>query len=206
MPPSDVRCVCFDLGGVLVRVRFRWDDVLASLGIEPRMGAGAHLTDLPQFDAFQAGRVTQDDYYAALARFLGIEREAAREAHDAVLVAPYPDTVELVRDLRRRGLATGCLSNTNAPHWEIMLHSGRFPNVAELDFALASHVVCASKPDEAAYRAFEHTSGFRGAEIAFFDDGRANVEAARALGWQAHEVPEGSRPADIVKRALGLLP
>ena len=183
-----VRVVCFDVGGVLIRITHHWQKAAECAGI--RIGdavpAGAVLTDAPHFETFQRGEISDDTYLEGLAKYLGgIKREEALSIHNRIMMEPYPGVEQLVRSINDTGILTGCLSNTNGPHWHDMFHSGRFPANELLTVRLASHEVGLEKPDPRIFARFEDRCAVGGSEIAFFDDSPLNVEAASRLGWQS---------------------
>src|SRR5687768_3281795 len=100
-----VEMVCFDLGGVLVRIARTWREAMLAAGLLPPPGEfESALTDCPAFDAYQAALIGSEEYLAELGRYLGgLSAEEARQVHVHILVEPYPGTIELVRDLRRAG-------------------------------------------------------------------------------------------------------
>ena len=199
-----MRVVCFDLGGVLVEINHTWKGALLDAGF-PEI-AGQHdrpLTDFELFNAYQKGSVSLGDYLDDLSmRFGGIEVSRAESVHNAILRSAYPGIPELIDQIKEAGFKTGCLSNTNAPHWAAMMHAPRLAVVSKLDFPIASHLVGAEKPDEEMYRAFEVASGANPDEITYFDDGKVNVDAAKALGWNAFLVDPSGDPALQIKDTL----
>ena len=90
----------------------------------------------------------------------------------------YPGAQELVTRLRAR-YQVGCLSNCNELHW-------RSEWCDFFDFTLSSHLTGIVKPDAAAFSLMGEVSGLPLDRIIYFDDSMVNVEAARALGIQAH--------------------
>lgn len=57
---------------------------------------------------------------------------------------------------------------------------------------MASHEVGLGKPDAAIFRRYESEFGLAGQAILYFDDHLPNVQAARSVGWNAHQIdPEG---------------
>ena len=93
--------------------------------------------------------------------------------------------------LRERGLRTGILSNSSPGAREAERHHG-FEAVT--DDLVYSHEVGLKKPDPAVFELARSRLGVEPGQIAFLDDVPANVEAARAAGWQAvvHEESERS--------------
>lgn len=202
-----MRVVCFDLGGVLVEINHHWRGALLDAGFPSGLAERFDfpLVDLEPFNDYQKGRLELEAYLKILAEFLG-EPDAARAlaAHNAILRSAYPGIPELIADVHAAGLTTGVLSNTNAPHWEAMLHEPRLAVLKTIQFPIASHLIGTEKPDPAMYRAFEAASGASGSEILYFDDAFGNVDAARALGWQAYRVdPLGDTAGQMRSRLVG---
>lgn len=196
-----IRLVCFDVGGVLIRITQLWHEAAAYAGvaIRPDFDPSLLLTDAPTFDPYQTGELDDDAYLASLAEYLGAgSAEEALAVHNHILIEPYPGIEALILELNQAGLATACLSNTNEPHWIEMNSSGRFPANEALWLRMASHEVRIQKPDPAIFRLFEQASGFHGDEIAFFDDTAPNVAVAKELGWHAFQVdPKGDTAAQM---------
>jgi putative hydrolase of the HAD superfamily len=192
------------LGGVLVEINHTWKGALLDAGLSDI--AGKHdcpLTDFELFNSYQKGSVSFEGYLNHLcARFGGIESSQAESVHNAILRSTYPGIPELIDEIKAQGIQTGCLSNTNAPHWEAMMHAPRLAVVSKLDFPIASHLIGAEKPDEKMYRAFENASGAKPNEIVYFDDGQQNVRAAEKLGWNAFVVGPAGDPAHQMRRTL----
>lgn len=200
-----MRVVCFDLGGVLVEINHRWCGALEDAGLPGSIGAryDSDLTSCEAFNAYQRGAIPLKSYLEELGVFLGgLDPGQALAVHNAILRAAYAGIPELIDDIKAAGIKTGCLSNTNAPHWEAMMHAPRLAVVSKLDFPIASHLIGAEKPDERMYRAFEKASGAAGEEIVYFDDGAVNVDAAKGLGWKAILVDPQNDPAKQIRSAL----
>lgn len=203
-----IKLVCFDVGGVLIRITQRWREAAeyAKVAIRPDLEPRAMLTDVSFFNEYQSGELSEEAYFQSLAHYLGASSvDEARAVHNHIMIEPYPGVDVLVQDLAEAGVVTACLSNTNAPHWEEMLYSGRFPANERLWFRMASHEVRLQKPDEAIFRLFERESGFRGEEIAFFDDSQENVAVAAQLGWNARALNPAGDTNTQMREYLGQL-
>jgi glucose-1-phosphatase len=198
-----IRAVCFDVGGVLIRISFRWADVAVRLGVSlPKsVSPDALLIDTDFFNDYQDGSMPDDVYLGHLSAYLETDPQTARRVHNAILVEPYPGVDVLVNDLKAAGLVTGCLSNTNEPHW-IAMQAGGFPANEALDVCMASHRVGMQKPSEAIFREFERVVGCAANEIFFFDDSQPNCDAARTFGWHSHRVDPHGDPAAQMRSAL----
>jgi HAD superfamily hydrolase (TIGR01509 family) len=196
-----VRAVAFDIGGVMVRIAKTWGEARAAAGLGPG-GPDGPLSSFAEFDRYQSGLVTDEEYLEALAGFLGGSRADAAQVHRRVLQEPMPGTMELVADVEAAGVVCGCLSNTNALHWGPLVEVGTYPALARLRVKVGSHELRASKPEPAIYRAFEEAVGAGGASVAYFDDVAEYVEGGRAMGWQAWQVPEGDDPVRFMRARL----
>lgn len=202
-----IRVVCFDLGGVLVRITLDFVQAAERAGVGAIASRGSFLEFGPFID-FQAGRVDEPTYLEALGAHLGCSAEDALSTHNHILVEPYAGTHDLIVELAGQGILCACLSNTNAPHWHEMRATDRFPNVRDLKLGVASHEHELEKPDPRFYRQFETLasrqlqSPLLPEEVVFFDDTRPNVEAANALGWRAFWIDPTRDTAVQMRRIL----
>lgn len=187
----------FDLGGVVMNIK-RENAVKAfeALGMadadsffDPYEQRGAFgLLEAGQINPaefrdevrprFRPG-VTDDEIDAALCRFLlGIPQER----------------LERLSELRRKGYKVYMLSNTNPIMWERYI----VPDFCKLggemsdyfDGTVTSFEAGVCKPDARIYEYAAKKLGITPAETTFFDDGPANVEAARSLGFNALHVTD----------------
>ena len=194
---SPIRLVCFDLGGVLVRICRSWRE-----GCE-RAGLPVH-DDLDTLETraarmhwahqYQLGRIDCDTFTRKLSEALSGRYTPAqiRAIHDAWIIAEYPGVDGLLRRLNESDdLTTAILSNTNQGHWARLLPgtgAGEFPSLALVHRPHASHLLGLAKPDPAIFRAFESRTGSAPDDVLFFDDLEENVAAARACGWRAERI------------------
>lgn len=202
-----IRAVCFDLGGVVARISYHWAEMLIRAGypVPSHISPADLVTAMPQFEAFQDGMISVEEYAAALGEYLGgLSAEVGLRVHNSMLVEPFPGVLEVVEELNSRGIATGCLSNTNAPHWEDLARSGRFPAIMAMPIRLASFEINASKPDSRAFAAFETAAHALPPEILLFDDSIPNIDAARELGWRAVPIDPLGDPAAQMRSALAV--
>jgi putative hydrolase of the HAD superfamily len=214
---SDIGIVCFDVGGVVVRICHDWPAACRAAGVELR-GDWAHeveaLARRELTDLFVTGRLTEAEWAERLSPVLRgrYSADELKRIHHAILLDEYPGVGQLVDELHAAGVPTACLSNTNHSHWVRLVHrdgaqalpgAPRYPAVAALGRHFASHLFGLAKPDPAMYRAFERETGFGGDQILFFDDLPENLAAASALGWRAERVDPESDTAPQIRRALG---
>ncbi|MFI5386368.1 MAG: hypothetical protein ACHQ50_09630, partial [Fimbriimonadales bacterium] len=97
-----IRAVCFDVGGVVARISYRWDEMLGRCGlpVPERISANGDVHAMPAFDAYQAGQLTDKQYLHELGCYLGgLTYEQAKAVHCSMLIEPFPGVIEEVRDL-----------------------------------------------------------------------------------------------------------
>jgi FMN phosphatase YigB (HAD superfamily) len=197
-----VTAVCFDLGGVHVKLAGSWAEALrwAGFGDSPDPKHAARVHSLETYNAHELGLISDADYLEALRAYLGLATaDEALQAHLWVLGEPFPGTHDLVLQVQAAGLRTGCLSNTEEHHWRRMT-GGYYPAVTEIEVKAASHLLRARKPDRAIFEAFERLSGFERNSTVYFDDSLMHVEGARAFGWHAFQVdPTGDTAAQMCR-------
>jgi len=192
------RIVVFDLGGVLIRICRSWAEACLAAGLSVRGESGAIATSKARHalaERHGLGDIDSGEFFGEVSRVMESAYSATevRAVHDAWLLGEYPGACELIDDLRRAGLATGVLSNTNHAHWVRLAPrahggTGEFAVPGLVDHLHASHLMKLLKPDAAIYASFERLAGFAGPEILFFDDLEENVTAARSCGWQAEQI------------------
>lgn len=185
----DIRLVCFDWGGVILRICRSWEEGCKAAGIKPPAKKVSALC-LAKQDAlslrFQTGQMSDKAFFRAIAKesgeFHSIDDVAA--VHNAWLLEEYAGIAELIEELNGYGdLSTALFSNTNASHWARM--ETDFPAASLIEHKHGSHLFGLAKPDEKAFAAFERRVGASGEQILFFEDTPAHVEAARIFGWRA---------------------
>lgn len=197
--------VCFDLGGVVVRIHGTWEEATAASGT--LLGVPASWSDRKSVSewhtahlAHHRGELTSREYFGRVSDLSAgyYSPSDVERIHHAWLIEEYPGMAELVVRLSEVGLHTACLSNTNDYHWRQMHGEPLYPTFRALGTKLASHELRLLKPEPAIYATALATFGCQAREIAFFDDLPENVQAAQAAGWNAERIdPKGSPKAQI---------
>lgn len=199
MPPSPPRLICFDLGGVLVRIARSWAEGCALAGLDvrtPESAADWTIRRKPISEAYQLGRISTDEFLTGLSESMnGLYSPAeVKRIHDAWTIAEYPGVDRVIdRLVSNPSITTGILSNTNDLHWRRLdpdssVAKPEYPSLPRLRHRHASHILGLAKPGEEIYREFERRTEHRGNEILFFDDLEENVLTARRVGWQAEVI------------------
>jgi len=212
---SGARLICFDWGGVILRICRSWAE-----GCE-RAGLSVHEDDLLEevrsarqawAQRYQLGKVSCEAFREGIASTTR-GRMSPHEIgllHDAWLIEEYPGIAEVIDRLNTiDGVSTALLSNTNAGHWKRHLPQSNdaspdYPTAGSLDHRLGSHLLGLAKPDPAMYAAAERETGFASSQIVFFDDLAENVEAARASGWTAYQIDHLGDTASQIEGHLKL--
>ncbi len=188
------KVILFDLGGVLIE--------FAGLGEMRRLldhdpGAEAvrqRWIASPAILAFERGACSAAEFSRRFVAEwdLALDPETFLGRFRSWINPPYAGVEDLLNTLRP-DFVLACLSNTNETHWAEMLDLHGLRHA--LDRHYASHLIGAAKPDPEVFAFVAGDLGCAPAEIAFFDDARENVEAARRAGFQAHLVsrPQGLR-------------
>ncbi|HVN42180.1 MAG TPA: HAD family phosphatase [Steroidobacteraceae bacterium] len=195
-----VRNIVFDVGGVLLRLRYQpFIDYLASAGVD--------LSDLPTWlatvdlAAHERGEISGQELLGRIAA------TAPRPLDRAELEARWLDMFERWDEMftLARGLMPDyrvyLLSNIGDLHWA---HIDERYGVGQLVHgACASFRVGAVKPDPRIYRAAERLFDLDPAATVFIDDLAGNVAGARECGWQAIHHSDARETRDRL-RAFGV--
>ena len=200
-----VRLVCFDLGGVLVRIARGWEDACRRAGVAlPHVDPGVWARHHDLMLRYETGEIDEAAYFCEAPGVIGggVNVDAIARVFDAWLLGMYPGAAELIDELNARGVTTACLSNTNPRHWNTLWRLEDYTPLRRLRHRLASHELRVMKPNERAYRHAENVTGFRGEQVLFFDDRRENIEAARAARWRAELVDRAEDAVPQIREYL----
>jgi len=202
-----IRAIVFDIGGVMIRLAYGWQNACRAGNIEfrdfdptPEYQAGLEALEMD----YGRGLIDPGAYFARLHGLMGGRYTLGelQAIHAAVIQGEFSGIYEIVRGLKSAGLFTACLSNTCASHWTALTNPELYPAIALLDARHASHLFGLMKPDPAIFRRFEAETGFRPAEILYFDDGEQNVLAARDRGWTAAHITRPDNAVPEIREAL----
>jgi FMN phosphatase YigB (HAD superfamily) len=198
MTTPAIRAVLFDLGGVLLP----FDRERRIAALVDRTGATAEAARafmaLDLHRRLDLGEATEFDVAAEFTAFFG-SRISPVEAADllcSVFEAPNRELWALANRLRRRAVVGGFSDN---PSLVVQV----FPDDAFLEPLFLSCEIGACKPSDASFEAVEAALGPAAQQILLIDDTLANVEAARARGWDAiHFTANAALMAELAQRGL----
>jgi putative hydrolase of the HAD superfamily len=202
MSDSTIDFVLFDLGGVLIEMGglASLQEMSEIVGTEEIWHQWLASPWVRRFEKgqcsaaeFSVGVVSEWDIDIAPQRFLEIFRDWP--------IGPYPGTSELLGELKR-SVSIGCLSNTNAMHWEHQ--TSLWPLLDMFDVRFLSFELGFAKPDEAIFHAVTDRLSFSRERILYFDDIEANADAARSFGFRSVHV-RGVEEVSMVLREVGVL-
>jgi putative hydrolase of the HAD superfamily len=161
---------------------------------------GAH----PLFE-LEKGKMTEADFLEQMADELTPELGHRPEMHRFSEIyfealEPNPPMVELMRELRGRGLRMGLLTNNVrewAPLWRAMV-----PVDELFEVIVDSAFVSCRKPEPRIYELMLERIGVEAGSCLFIDDVEVNCEAARELGMTAVHFRENEQAIGEIRDAL----
>lgn len=182
-----IELLLFDLGGVLVD----FSGVRDIGRLLPSPTSSAEILDkwgrCPHSEAFGLGRLSVEDFAERFVRGWGITLEPNRfiQEYRGWSRCLFPGARELLSSLRPR-FRLAALSNSDELHWD---RNSKEIGVTDLfEMAISSHQVGLRKPDPAIFKLAMERLCVSPDAILFFDDSKANVAAASALGIRAFQV------------------
>ncbi|MBN9025893.1 MULTISPECIES: HAD family hydrolase [Kaistia] len=202
---SEIRHIVFDIGNVLLR----WD---------PEIPFRRLIPDDRERQRFLAEICTHD---------WNLEQDRGRSWADAEteLIAQFPEQEARIRAWRAHwhemvpgsleetpGILDQLISNghdvtalTNFAEDTFIEAQERFPYLRRFRGVTVSGRVALVKPEPEIYRLHADTFGLTPAATLFFDDNAANVEGARAAGWQAEQfIDAATMRADLARHGIEL--
>jgi HAD superfamily hydrolase (TIGR01509 family) len=192
----DIDIVLFDLGGVLIDFG-GVDPMKALAGIESDDELWHRWLSCRWVRSFERGDCSEEAFATGVIDdwHLPIEPQAFLDAFQTWPGGVLPGAEALVRDVQR-SVPAGCLSNTNALHWN---HNfSLWPILDAFDFRFLSFELGHVKPDR---ELFDHVAQLLPVapdRVLFLDDNAVNTEGAEAAGFRSVRV----RGVDEARAAL----
>ena len=205
-----IKHVIFDLGGVLIDLDMpQCLESFRTLGADPSVllqrpdsacaesgRAKATLCDglvaNGAMDLYQTGDISTEDFVSGIQKFChpGTTAEQVLEAWNDCLLTIPAYKLEYIKSLRAEGYRVHLLSNTNEAHW-VHIAEKHFGGKTEeyFDHLFLSQEMHMSKPNDDIFLAVLEQLGAKAGECLFIDDAQANVDAAKALGYNVYKAP-----------------
>lgn len=192
-----VKAVLWDIGNVMIT--WQPENLFRKIisDAERRQHFLTKVVPMSWHDRHDAGVTFADNRIRPLADF----PEFADEIHafdtrfDEMLGEPIPETMAIVAELAAQGVPQYAL--TNMPQEKAEMVFSKIPVFHHMRDVIISGVEKIVKPDPRIYDIALKRMGLPAEAVFFTDDNRANIDAARAIGFATHlfDRPETLRPA-----------
>jgi putative hydrolase of the HAD superfamily len=172
----------FDLGGVVVR----WDPdaIVAGVFSDPAVRAKVKrgVFEDPDWLELDRGTLGRDEAIARAAKRTGVAVGEIKRLLHAVppSLVLFPDTVDLLYRLKRKGHPLYCLSNMHFASIEYLEQTHTFWDVFQGRVISCRLQLC--KPEAGIYEHLLQTYGLEAEKTLFIDDVQKNLDAAAKLG------------------------
>jgi len=183
----NIKHLVFDMGGVLVQIDWH-GKVSEILGRDiPFNDIHALWSSSKAATDFENGRISFDDFAGKFIteQELSINVNQFQTAFMEIVQNDMPGICALLEHLQPH-FTLSLLSNTNQPHFDLLKQRNSFLRYIENPFTSLGFGVM--KPEAEIYRKLINVLMCTPEEVLFFDDGIANVEAARQVGIHAERV------------------
>jgi putative hydrolase of the HAD superfamily len=195
--------VFFDIGGVLVAL-----DGMPALS--RLLGLGESRDEIHRrwlacrtVVLHETGRLTPEEFAQGIVVDLAMDLspEAFLAEFEGWLTGPHPGAFELVNEIPP-SYHVAALSNMSATHWNRIKTMG-WPD--RFNAAFVSCEIRHLKPSREAFELALREMALPAANVLFLDDSDVNVQAARAMGINAHVVMNPAEARALLERH-GVLP
>ena len=183
-----IDAILFDLGGVMIELA----GVERMLEWSPGLGTTEELwrrwLASPAVRDYETGRTDRDAFAEAVVGEFGLPVDAETFLGEFAWWprSLHPDARALLAALAPR-YRLASLSNTNELHWHRFARDWDLPAMFHHNFP--SFMVGKLKPDAEYFEHVLDALGVAADRALFVDDNRINVDAARAVGLHARQVP-----------------
>lgn len=188
-----ISTIIFDLGGVLIDLNFE-------LGLKKFYDFGYPTDEKPidpyrqegSFLQLEKGEITVEDYIQSVNVKLPapVSEQHIKDALYSFMLDIPGYKLDMLRNLRSEGYRTFMLSNTNEILFE-WISTAKFTiqglTVNDyFDRLYLSYRMGIAKPEPEIFLQLIEDSDIRPSETLFIDDGKANIETARSLGFETY--------------------
>lgn len=186
-----VHNIIFDLGGIFINLDFqKTTQAFQQLGIQnfQQFFSQNHSNDL--FIALETGKITPNEFFESLRKTTGInaDNQTITDAWNAMLLNFPPERIEWLNKINKQ-YPVYLFSNTNIIHYNCFMQLFQ-RDVGMQNFneqflkAYYSHEMGMRKPDADGFEYILQQNNLKPEETLFIDDTVANINTAKALGFQ----------------------
>ena len=175
-----IKGIIFDLGGVLIDnpALSMKSYILSQLEI-----SDSKLQSLtaPLMVPFQKGIIDEKEFWRGVMKGISPRLNITSSVWTKAIKNAYSPKIEmfsLVTELKKHGLKTGILSNTENPVVDFL--SGN--DFSMFDILIYSCLEGMRKPEKEIYSLAIHRMGFKSDQIIFVDDSETNIRASKESG------------------------
>jgi HAD superfamily hydrolase (TIGR01509 family) len=205
---NGIQNIIFDFGGVLFEIDYdlpaqAFDD----LGFTGFRDLYTQAAQNPMFDLLETGKVANDAFLDFLHQHVPrATREQVIHAWNVILLRILPQEVEFVHTLRKSGIRTFLLSNTNAIHvaeFEQMIANTMDVRVFREAFEKIyySNAIGLKKPHPETFLEVCAWNDLNPSETLFIDDSKQHVEGALRAGLHAYHLLSGERVSELLSNS-----
>lgn len=176
-----IRAVIFDWGRVIAPTpRGGWLDILADM-LDVTVEELLPHWQAADYKKFSAGLIDETTFWAQFEKSLGKSLPADKERiwTDGSALETWPEVLELVDDLHKKGILTAILSNTVKPLSAMLRDAAQYDG---FDCVVLSDEVGLVKPDKAIYQLIVKKLGVKPEECIYIDDLARNLVPAADMG------------------------
>lgn len=184
--------IVFDMGGVLIDLnRNACVEAFRQLGFAD---VDNYIGEFVQSDIFlklEEGLISEDDFYVEIRKIIGhnVSNDLIRKAWLQFLLSIPKEKLELILLLKKQ-CRVFLLSNTNPIHFSYIVEN-QFCKDGRLlsdffDKCFLSYQLKMSKPQVEIFRYLLESEELISEETLLIDDGKANIEMAKSLGFQTY--------------------
>lgn len=189
------KALIFDIGDVIIDIDYLV--VISEFQKLASVDFGQIISYTKQnrlFDLFETGKISAPDFVLQIRMFLkpGVSDADIIKAWNSILIHYPPQKIELLKQLKKQNLVLA-LSNINEIHVDALNKAAqeKFSTEKFSDFfhrAYYSNEVGYRKPEKEIYQMVLQKENLIPEETFFVDDKIENIEVARELGIQAHQL------------------
>lgn len=188
----------FDLGGVLVRIRY--NRFIETLGLDHDMDEATLLKIFsPDGRLYESGKMSTQEFFQKMKETFNNRYDIPllHRAWYAILAEEIEGMKDLVEQISRQQ-PVYLLSNTNELHFDYALK--KYPVLSMFKHHFVSYRIGAMKPSPEIYQHVIRTMGRKPDELLFIDDTEKNVIGARSIGMRSELFSDVETLAELLRQ------